>query len=69
MMKGTIYTQTIVHSAPEAFVADAPYQLVIVRLDDGRRVTGRIAGSERVAIDDAVELAEERNGTPYFKKA
>lgn len=66
-MKGVIYTETIVHSAPEAFVADAPYQLVIVTLANGTRITGRIAG-ERVAIDDPVTLTDERNGVPYFSK-
>ena len=66
-MKGVIYTETVVHSAPEAFVADAPYQLVIVTLEDGHRITGRILG-ERVQVDDAVSLKDERNGVPYFSK-
>jgi uncharacterized OB-fold protein len=66
-MTGTVYTETLIHSAPEAFVSEAPYQLIIVTLDSGDRVTGRVAG-ERVAIDDAVVLADERNGVPYFRK-
>lgn len=66
-MKGIVYTQTIVHSAPEAYVADAPYQLVIVTIEDGSRVTGRIVG-DVVAIGDNVALAEDRGGTPYFRK-
>ena len=65
-MKGTVYTETVVWSPPEAFAKDVPYQLVIVTLENGKRVTGRtVAG--RVTIGDAVELAEERNGIPYFK--
>ena len=64
-MKGIVYTETVVWSPPEAFAKDVPYQLVIVTLENGKRVTGRtLAG--RVAIDDAVELSEERNGIPYF---
>jgi uncharacterized OB-fold protein len=66
-MTGTVYTETLIHSAPEAFVSEAPYQLIIVTLDNGDRITGRVAG-ERVAIDDAVVLADERNGVPYFRK-
>lgn len=66
-MTGTVYTETLIHSAPEAFVSQAPYQLIIVTLDNGTRITGRVAG-ERVAIDDAVVLADERNGVPYFRK-
>ena len=67
-MKGTIYTETVVHAAPQAFVNDAPYQLVIVTLEDGGRVTGRIEG-ERVRIGDPVELAEHRDGVPFFRRA
>ena len=68
MKTGTVYTETVVHSAPEAFVKDAPYQIAIVSLDEDGRVTGRILG-ERVAIDDRVALAETRDGVPYFRKA
>jgi uncharacterized OB-fold protein len=63
-----VYTETVVHSAPEAYVNEAPYQIAIVTRDDGSRVTGRILG-DRVAIDDEVALAETRNGVPYFTKA
>jgi len=66
-MKGTVYTETLVHSAPQAFVADAPYQVVIVTLEEGRRVTGRVLG-EGLSIEDNVELAEERAGVPFFRK-
>jgi uncharacterized OB-fold protein len=66
-MTGVVYTETLIHSAPEAFISEAPYQLIIVTLDNGKRVTGRVAG-DRVAIDDAVVLADERNGVPYFRK-
>ena len=63
-----MYTETVVHAAPEAFLKDAPYQTAIVTLDGGGRITGRILG-ERVAIDDRVMEAEERDGVPYFQKA
>ena len=67
MNTGTVYTETTIHAAPLPFVADAPYQLIIVTLDSGTRVTGRVLG-DRVAIDDRVEKAEERQGVPYFRK-
>lgn len=71
MSGGTIYTETLVHSAPEQFVSEAPYQLVIVTLDGGgHRVTGRIAApGERVSIGDHVDFAHDRTGTPYFRKS
>ena len=67
-MSGKVYTETVVYSAPEAFVKDIPYQIAIVTLEDGHRITGRILGGE-VSIDDPVELAEKRGGVPYFRKA
>jgi uncharacterized OB-fold protein len=66
-MIGTVYTETVVHLAPEAFAKDAPYQVAIVTVEGGSRVTGRVLG-ERVAIDDRVEQAETRDGVPFFRK-
>ncbi len=63
-----VYTETVVHSAPEAFVNEAPYQIAIIVRDDGSRVTGRILG-DRAAIGDDVELVETRGGVPYFRKS
>jgi uncharacterized OB-fold protein len=64
---GIVYTETLIHAAPEQFVADAPYQLAIITLDGGRRLTARIAG-DRVQIGDAVDFAEYRDGIPFFRK-
>ena len=68
MSGGTVYTETVVYAAPEQFVADAPYQLAIVSLAEGGRLTARIMGG-RVQIGDAVEFAESRDGIPFFRKA
>lgn len=66
-MTGTVYTETVVHLAPEVFAKDAPYQVAIVTIEDGSRVTGRVLGG-RVAIDDRVEQVETRDGVPFFRK-
>lgn len=66
-MTGTVYTETVVHLAPEAFAGDVPYQVVIVTLENGSRTTGRVLG-DRVAIDDRVEQVETRDGVPFFRK-
>ena len=68
MRTGTVYTEAVVHSAPEAFVHDAPYQTAIVTMDGGGRITGRILG-ERVRIDDRVVLVETREGVAFFSKS
>ncbi len=67
MRTGTVYTDTIVHLAPERFAADVPYQVVIVTLDTGGRLTARVAGGN-VAIDDRVLEVESREGIPVFSK-
>jgi uncharacterized OB-fold protein len=66
-MKGVVYTETVVFAPPEQFAADAPYQLVIVTLENRKRLTARILG-DRVAIGDAVESAETRSSIPFFHK-
>lgn len=66
-MTGTVYTETTIYSPPEAFAADAPYQLAIVELDSGGRITARIQG-DPVRIGDPVELAVTRGAILFFRK-
>jgi uncharacterized OB-fold protein len=66
MRTGIVYTETVVHAAPAALAAEAPYQVAIVELDGGGRVTARITG-ERVAIGDAVRETGPLNGAPAFR--
>ena len=68
MKSGVVYTETVVHAAPEQFVADAPYQLAIVSLEEGGRLTARIDG-ERAVIGDRVAFLEDRDGIAFFRKA
>jgi scaffold protein (connect acetoacetyl-CoA thiolase and HMG-CoA synthase) len=68
MKTGVVYTETVVHAAPKQFVDDAPYQLAIVSLEEGGRLTVRVDG-DRVAIGDRVDFIEDRNGIPFFRKA
>ena len=65
---GVVYTETVVHLAPERFVADVPYQIASVALDDGAILTARVAGA-RVAIGDRVAEVEPRDGIPFFAKS
>jgi uncharacterized OB-fold protein len=65
---GTIYSETVVHIAPEAFQKDVPYQVAIVAFDNGSKLTVRIEG-ERVQIDDKVVETGEKEGVSFFRKA
>lgn len=67
MRSGTVYTETVVHIAPEAFQKDVPYQVAIVAFEDGTRVTARIEG-ERVQIGDRVVETAPREGVCFFGK-
>ncbi|HUA85140.1 MAG TPA: OB-fold domain-containing protein [Bryobacteraceae bacterium] len=69
---GRVYTETLIYAAPEQFVKDAPYQLTIITLDHGGRLTARISSEnprDRVQIGDQVQFAEFRDGIPFFRKS
>jgi uncharacterized OB-fold protein len=64
---GVVYTETVVYSPTEQYINDVPYQLAIIQLDSGRRLTARITG-DRAAIGERVNFAEMRGNVAYFKK-
>jgi uncharacterized OB-fold protein len=66
-MTGVVYTETTVYSPPEAYAAEAPYQIAIVELDQGGRLTARIEGPA-VSIGDRVRLLESRAGVSHFTR-
>jgi len=68
MRTGIIYTETVVHLAPTRFAGDVPYQIAIVTLDSGERLTARVEGV-RVAIGDVVTEIEPRDGIPFFQQS
>lgn len=65
--RATVYSETIVHAAPAALAAEAPYQIAIVEFDDRSRRTVRIRG-DRVGVGDAVTLVEEADGVAFYSK-
>ncbi len=67
MERGVVYTETVVFSPPARYAEDAPYQLAIVDLADGQRLTVRIL-NERVNIGDEVVFVEARDGVSYFSR-
>jgi len=66
--RGTVYTETIIYSAPPAYLNEVPYQIAIIELESGPKMTVRILG-DQVTIGDEVSFAEFRNEVPCFKKS
>jgi uncharacterized OB-fold protein len=66
---GVIYTETVVHTPPERYASEAPYQIAIVEIPGDGRITARITGAsfpERAKIGDRVLFSQWRDGVPYF---
>jgi uncharacterized OB-fold protein len=64
--EGIVYSETVIHSAPAQFAADAPYQLALVEFAEGNRLMVRIQGSQ-VRIGDRVREVENQSGYPIFE--
>ncbi len=61
---GTVVSYTVVRVPPEGFENEAPYNLAIVELDEGPRITGQITDSKpgEVGIGDRVEAIFRKIG-------
>ena len=66
--RGHVYSCTMLHAAAAAHEADLPFQIAIIELEEGARLTARITGPP-VAIGDAVQLTGEREGVHFFTAA
>ena len=64
---GVVYTETVVHSPTPQYLNDVPYQLAIIALESGGKLTGRIDG-ERASIGDRVAFLEFRDEVAFFRK-
>jgi len=65
--KGTVYSYTKIHIAPAEFADIAPYNVVLVDLDEAdAKVTARIL--EDVEIGDPVTLSRVENGAYVYEK-
>jgi uncharacterized OB-fold protein len=63
--QGRIYSCTTLYAAAEPFEKDLPFQIAIVELDGGARLTARIKG-RRVDVGDPVRCIEQRDGVYFF---
>ena len=58
--RGTLYSVTSVHAAPEAFREFTPYQVAIVDLDDGPRLATAFLGPVDTPLDSPIEIVAMR---------
>ena len=63
--QGTVYSCTTLHAAAAPFEKDLPFQIAIIELEEGPRLTVRIEG-QKVKIGDKVQQVTERNGIQFF---
>ena len=66
--QGRVYSCTTLYAAAEPFEKDLPFQIAIIDLDDGPRLTARISGAP-VNIGDPVVHLHEQNGVHFFQAA
>ena len=67
---GRIYTFTTIYAAPESFKDQVPYDIAIVELDEGIKVTARIKKMDEapIKIDDPVRFFKKDEIGYWFKK-
>lgn len=63
---GKVYSFTKIHISSEEFKHLTPYYIVVVDLDSGDRVTGRI--KEEILINEAVELLSYKEDVYTFSR-
>lgn len=68
--KGKIFSYTVVYVSEKKWEADTPYSLVVIDLDGGVRVLGRMNGDNLhpLQIGMKVELTEYKDQVPVFKR-
>jgi uncharacterized OB-fold protein len=67
--EGTILTHTTIRVPPLGFEDQAPYDVAVIKLDDGINLTTQIIsqGEKRPKVDDRVLFVEKTNGAYRFR--
>ena len=64
---GKIVSWTTIRRAPERFRDEAPYEVCVVDLDSGQRVTGRLLPMQGMQIGARVGALSTQGSTPVFQ--
>jgi uncharacterized OB-fold protein len=69
--EGTILTHTTIRVPPLGFEDQAPYDIAVIKLDNGINLTAQIVtqGERHPKIDDRVSFVEKRDGAYRFRLA
>ena len=66
-VEGTVRAWTTIHIAPARYAGEAPYTVVLVELDEGPRLMGRLGVGERTERGNRVRCAgvDEQRGATF----
>lgn len=65
-IRGTVYSATTIRVPGIAHAAEAPFVVLLVDTEDGRRVLGRSVGGRGPVIGTRVEVVESRDSVMLF---
>jgi len=65
-LSGTVHSHTVIRVPGKQHAGAGPFVLLLVDLDDGRRVLGRFDGMEPPAISTRVVGSSSNSETPVF---
>jgi uncharacterized OB-fold protein len=68
-LRGIVQSYTVIRVPGQQLAAEGPFVLLLVELDDGRRVLGRFNGAEPPSISSRVMAQTRENATPSFRIA
>lgn len=58
--QATVRSHALVHVTIPRFIDDAPYTVVLARLEEGVQLTGQLRGADEVSVGDPVHLGVEK---------
>jgi uncharacterized OB-fold protein len=68
-LSGTIQSHTVIRVPGKQHVGAGPFVLLLVELDDGRRVLGGFTGAQPPPIGSRVMGSAKENAAPLFRVA
>lgn len=66
--RGRLVSSTVIRRPAAAFRAEGAFEVAVVDLDAGVRVTARLAPGAEIEPGERVDIVGERNGVAYFDK-